>query len=145
MHAKECWLEFVKLVFDMSYNDGIADLITRIRNGYMAGLDSVQVLSSRMNISILSLLQEGGYIKSFNIVEGTFYYKVNLRYVNNRPAVNSLVRISKSGSRVYSSCKNIGFYYNGFSTVILSTSKGVITDKLARKYKVGGEVLFYVF
>lgn len=132
----------------MSYNDGVSDLVIRIKNAYLAALPCTIVRNSNMNIGILSVLKKNGYIADFSLI-GDFHIKVILKYVNEGSftvgAVSDIGRISKPGKRVYSSFKSLKKIYNGFGISILSTSQGIISDIYAREIKIGGEVLFYIF
>lgn len=130
----------------MSYNDGIADLITRIRNAYLAGRTKVLVRRSKINLKILQLLKDDGYLHNFEDNEYNPYTVIiKLRYKNSRPAVNDITRVSKPGRRVYTKIENLPRYYSGYATVILSTSQGVMPGYEAKEKNIGGEVLFYVF
>lgn len=130
----------------MSYNDGISDLLTRIRNGYLVGLLYVKVRKSKINSSILNVLKDEGYIVDFKEdSEKDNHINVLLRYKNGKPAINDLKRISKPGKRVYSSIKKMKKYYNGFATVVISCSRGILADYKASEINTGGEILFYVF
>jgi len=133
----------------MSITDPIADMLTRIRNGIMAGHMMVALPSSNMKISIAKILKEEGYISAFEVVDGkTEAFKVlrlRLKYVGERrekkPVITGLERISRPGRRVYTNKKEIPWVLSGIGIAILSTPKGVMTGKRARQLGVGGEIL----
>ena len=130
-------------------NDSIADLLTRIRNAQTARHDSVTVETSIMKKSIAQILLDEGYISAFEEVENGNKNKnlvITLKYVNkNQKVITGLKRISKPGRRIYASCEELPKVLNGLGIVIVSTSKGVMTDREARKLGIGGEVLAYVW
>ena len=129
--------------------DPIADYLTRIRNAYMAGKKVVEIPSSRMKESMTKILCEKGYILSYKFVEGEpcNTIKIALKYhpETKTPAIKKIERISRPGLRTYASADNLPKVLNGLGIAILSTSKGIITDKEARTLNVGGEVLCYVY
>ena len=130
-------------------NDSIADLLTRIRNAQTARHDTVSVETSIMKKSIAQILLDEGYIAAFDEVENGNKNKnlvITLKYVNkNQKVITGLKRISKPGRRIYASCEELPKVLNGLGIVIVSTSKGVMTDREARKLGIGGEVLAYVW
>ena len=129
-------------------NDSIADMLTRIRNAQTARHDSVSLETSIMKRSIAQILLDEGYIASFEEVENGKFTNlvINLKYVNkNQRVITGLKRISKPGRRIYASCEELPKVLGGLGIVIVSTSKGVITDREARKLGIGGEVLAYVW
>ncbi len=129
--------------------DPIADFLTRIRNAYRAGNRIVEIPSSKMKIAITKILCEKGYILSYKIVEGTPYntIKIALKYhpQTKVAAIKKIERISKPGLRKYTDVKDMPRVLNGLGIAILSTSKGIITDKEAKQLNVGGEVVCYVY
>jgi len=129
--------------------DPIADYLTRIRNAYMAGKKVVEVPSSNMKVALTKILFEKGYILSYKVVEGTPFntLKIALKYhpQTKTAAVKKIVRVSSPGLRRYADVKNMPRVLNGLGIAILSTSKGVITDKEAKELNVGGEVICYVY
>ena len=129
--------------------DPIADFLTRIRNAYRAGNRIVEIPSSKMKIAITKILCEKGYILSYKVVEGTPYntIKIALKYhpQTKVAAIKKIERISKPGLRKYTDVKDIPRVLNGLGIAILSTSKGIITDKEAKQLNVGGEVVCYVY
>jgi len=130
-------------------NDSIADMLTRIRNAQTARHESVTLETSIMKKSIAQILLDEGYISSFEEVENAGKNKnlvINLKYVNkNQKVITGLKRISKPGRRIYASCEELPKVLGGLGIVIVSTSKGVMTDREARKLGIGGEVLAYVW
>ncbi len=133
----------------MTMNDPIADMLTRIRNANTAKHDTVDVPASKMKISIAEILLKEGYIKSFEIEEvGSFKnIHITLKYGRdkNTKIITGLKRISKPGLRVYASKEELPRVLGGLGTAIISTNKGVLTDKEARKENVGGEVLAFIW
>ena len=129
--------------------DPIADFLTRIRNAYLAGKKVVEIPSSNMKVALTKILCEKGYILSYKVVEGTPFHtiKIALKYhpETKAPAVKSIVRVSTPGLRKYADVKNMPRVLNGLGIAVLSTSKGVITDKEAKDMNVGGEVICYVY
>ena len=129
-------------------NDSIADLLTRIRNAQTARHATVSVETSIMKKSIVQILLDEGYISSFEEVDNgkNKDIVITLKYVNkNQKVITGLKRISKPGRRIYASCAELPKVLNGLGIVIVSTSKGVMTDREARKLGIGGEVLAYVW
>ena len=129
-------------------NDSIADLLTRIRNAQTARHETVSVETSIMKKSIVQILLDEGYISSFEEVDNgkNKDIVITLKYVNkNQKVITGLKRISKPGRRIYASCEELPKVLGGLGIVIVSTSKGVITDREARKLGIGGEVLAYVW
>ena len=129
-------------------NDSIADLLTRIRNAQTARHETVSVETSIMKKSIVQILLDEGYISSFEEVDNgkNKDIVITLKYVNkNQKVITGLNRISKPGRRIYASCEELPKVLNGLGIVIVSTSKGVMTDREARKLGIGGEVLAYVW
>ena len=132
----------------MVVNDPIADMLTRIRNAQVAKHDSVTMPASNMKKSIAKLLQEEGYIKSYEFIDDGLQgeIKITLKYLDKKqPVIVGLKRISKPGLRVYASCEDLPKVLGGLGVAIISTSKGVMTDRMARKENLGGEVLCYVW
>ncbi|GFZ78292.1 30S ribosomal protein S8 [Rickettsiales bacterium] len=136
----------------MSYSDSFSDTVTRIRNGQMARLLQVDLVYSKMGLALLKILKDEGYIVDFEEIvvksKRNFSFKglrASLKYSGSDAAISKIVRISKPGRRVYSSVSKICGFRNGLGMIVLSTPKGVITDRAARKLGVGGEVLCGVF
>ena len=129
-------------------NDPIADMLTRIRNGLIARHDSVTMPASNMKKAIAKILLDEGYIKSVDYIDDGLQgqIKVTLKYIQGRESViKGLKRISKPGLRVYAKSDEIPKVLGGLGIAIVSTSKGVMTDKEARNAGVGGEVLAYIW
>lgn len=129
-------------------NDSIADMLTRIRNAQTAKHESVTLETSIMKKAIAEILLNEGYIASYEeSQDGKFKNLViNLKYVNkNQRVITGLKRVSKPGRRIYASCEELPKVLGGLGIVIVSTSKGVMTDREARKLGIGGEVLAYVW
>ena len=129
--------------------DPIADYLTRIRNAYSAGKKIVEIPSSKMKVELTRILCEKGYILSYKVVEGTPFntIKIALKYhpQTKTPAIKGIDRISKPGLRRYAGVDELPRGLNGLGVAILTTSKGVITDKEAKELGVGGEVICYVY
>ena len=133
----------------MTMSDPIADMLTRIRNANTAKHDTVDVPASKMKTAIADILYNEGYIKKYDIVEdGTFKtIHITLKYGadKNEKVISGLKRISKPGLRVYANSEEMPKVLGGLGIAIVSTNKGVVTDKEARKLGVGGEVLCFVW
>ncbi len=133
----------------MAISDPIADMLTRIRNANTAKHDTVDIPSSKMKKAIADILLSEGYVKSVEIVnDGKFdVIRITLKYGKdkNDKVLSGLRRISKPGLRIYADTDNLPKVLGGFGTAIISTNKGVITDKEARKLNVGGEVLAFIW
>lgn len=127
-------------------SDPISDMLTRIKNAYMAGKQDLLVPASKIKLSIAKLLKESGYLKSVEeIGDKKKELKITLSYKDNKPAMENIKRVSKPGRRIYKSSKEIPNVLSGYGTVILSTSKGIMTSKQARKENVGGEIICEVY
>lgn len=132
----------------MQITDTIADLLTRIRNASSAKHDTVEIPASNMKKSICQILVDEGYIKSFTVTEDgkQGVIKVALKYGPNKtPVITGLKRVSKPGLRIYSNVEDMPKVMKGLGIAIVSTSKGVMTDRQARKENVGGEVLAFIW
>ena len=131
----------------MQMSDVIADMLTRIRNASNAKHETVDIPASNMKKSIADILVKEGYIKGYNIVEDgkQGIIRVTLKYNGKDKAIKGLRRVSKPGLRIYASCEDMPRVMNGLGVAIVSTSKGVMTDKEARKNHIGGEVLAFVW
>ncbi len=131
----------------MTTSDPIADMLTRIRNAQMARHESLELPASRIKLDILRILKEEGYIKDFRVRrEGARrIVKVWLKYVDRKPMLSGLQRVSKPGRRVYVGKDEIPKVLNGMGVAVLSTSQGVLPDRQARRLGVGGEVLCFVW
>ena len=132
----------------MHITDPIADLLTRIRNASTAKHPSVDVPASNLKKAICQILVDEGYIKSVQLIEDTKQgtLRLTLKYQENgQPVIAGLRRVSKPGLRIYTNCEDMPRVMKGLGTAIISTSKGVMTDKAARAANVGGEVLAFVW
>ena len=132
----------------MQITDPIADMLTRIRNANSAKHETVDVPASKMKKAIAQILLEEGYIKNFQIMEGNTQgvIRITLKYLNNKEKViTGLRRVSKPGLRVYAGAEELPSVLRGMGIAIISTSKGIMTDKKAREAHVGGEVLAFVW
>ena len=132
----------------MQITDTIADLLTRIRNANTAQHATVDVPASNVKKAITQILVDEGYVKSFQIVEDgkQGIIRITLKYgASKSPVITGLRRVSKPGLRIYSSCEDMPKVRKGLGIAVVSTSKGIMTDKKARELNVGGEVLAFVW
>ena len=133
----------------MTHSDPIADMLTRIRSANTAKHDTVDVPASKIKLAIADILVEEGYIAKYDIVEdGNFKtIRITLKYGadKNEKIISGLKRISKPGLRVYASKENLPKVLGGLGIAIISTNKGIVTDKVARQLNVGGEVLAFIW
>ena len=131
----------------MQITDPIADMLTRIRNANSAKHETVDVPASNMKKAIAEILNNEGYIKSYQIIEDgkQGVIRIALKYVGKQKAITGIKRVSKPGLRVYANCADMPRVMNGLGIAIVSTSKGIMTDKAARKANIGGEVLAFVW
>ena len=132
----------------MQITDAIADLLTRIRNANTAKHDTVEVPASNIKKAIVQILLDEGYIKSFTVLEDgkQGVIKIALKYGEGKtPVITGVRRVAKPGLRIYSDVENMPKVMKGLGVAIISTSKGVMTDRQARKENVGGEVLAYIW
>ncbi|MBR2751581.1 MAG: 30S ribosomal protein S8 [Lachnospiraceae bacterium] len=131
----------------MQITDAIADMLTRIRNAGTAGHPTVMVPASNLKKAIAQILVDEGYIASFETMEDDKQgmIKITLKYAAKKHVISGIQRISKPGLRVYADKENLPKVLGGLGIAIISTSKGVMTDKKARKLGVGGEVMAYVW
>ncbi len=130
----------------MSMSDPIADMLTRIRNAQSVNKPEVVMPSSKLKVAIASVLKDEGYIDDFAVQtsEGKAQLNISLKYYAGRPVIETISRVSKPGLRVYRGSNDIPKVMNGLGVTIVSTSKGVMTDRKARAAGVGGEVLCVV-
>jgi small subunit ribosomal protein S8 len=130
----------------MSMSDPIADLLTRIRNAQMVAKTTVSVPSSKVKLAIVQVLKDEGYIDSFKVTteDGKSTLEITLKYYAGRPVIERIERVSRPGLRVYKGCEDIPNVMNGLGVAIVTTPRGVMTDRKARAVGVGGEVLCYV-
>lgn len=132
----------------MQITDSIADLLTRIRNANTAKHDTVDIPASNMKKSITQILVDEGYVKNFQVIEDgkQGIIRVTLKYGENKsPIISGLRRVSKPGLRIYSSCEDMPKVMKGLGIAVVSTSKGIMTDRKARKENIGGEVLAFIW
>ncbi|HEX2582024.1 MAG TPA: 30S ribosomal protein S8 [Dongiaceae bacterium] len=131
----------------MAMNDPLGDMLTRIRNGQMAGHDAVLTPASRLRENVLDVLKREGYIRGFSVSKERpgGEIRIELKYHEGHPVIREIARVSKPGRRVYSRIDDLARVYNGLGISILSTPKGVLSDTEARAEHVGGEVLCRVF
>ena len=131
----------------MQISDVIADMLTRIRNANDAKHETVDIPASNMKKAIAEILVNEGYIKGYQVIEDgkQGVIRVTLKYVGKQKVIHGLRRFSKPGLRIYSNCEDMPKVMNGLGIAIVSTSKGIMTDKQARKENVGGEVLAFVW
>ena len=132
----------------LTTNDPIADMLTRIRNANSAKHDTVDIPASNMKKAIAQILLDEGYIKNFQVINDgkQGIIKVSLKYGSGKsPVITGLRRVSKPGLRIYTSCEDMPKVMKGLGIAIMSTSKGIMTDREARKEHVGGEVLAFIW
>ena len=131
----------------MQMSDVIADMLTRIRNANDAKHESVEIPASNMKKAIADILVNEGYIKGYQIIDDNKQgiIKVTLKYVGKQKAITGLKRVSKPGLRIYASKEELPRVLKGLGIAIISTSKGIMTDKEARRQNVGGEVLAFIW
>ena len=133
----------------MQITDTIADMLTRIRNANSAKHDSVDIPASNMKKAIAQILVDEGYVKDYKVIEdgkqGVIRIALKYQGASRTPVLQGLRRVSKPGLRIYSSCEDMPRVMKGIGTAIVTTSKGVMTDKAARKLNVGGEVLAFIW
>lgn len=127
----------------MSMSDPIADMLTRIRNAQQVQKPVVVMPSSKLKTAIAKVLKDEGYIDGFaiNVVDGKPELNVELKYYAGKPVIDLIERVSKPGLRIYKSCDDLPTILNGLGVAIISTPKGVMTDRRARALRIGGEVL----
>ena len=130
----------------MSMSDPIADMLKRIRNAQLAEKASVSMPSSKVKVAIAAVLKDEGYVDEFAVAanDGKPTLEITLKYYAGRPVIERIERVSKPGLRIYKGCDDIPRVMNGLGVAIVSTPKGVMTDRKARASKVGGEVLCIV-
>ena len=132
----------------MAFNDSLSDMLARIKNAHKANKAFTSCYKSKLNMNVLSVLKDEGYIRDFPDVElrkGINNIKIDLKYYNGTPVIKRIKRISKPGIRVYSKINDLQKSYGGLGISILSTPKGVMSDQKARDNNVGGEILCEVF
>lgn len=132
---------------NVNVTDSIADMLTRIRNANKQKHQTVDIPCSRVKNEIANILLKEGYVNNVEIIENGIHktIRIELKYNAGKPVIQGLKRISKPGLRIYQESENIPRVLNGLGTVIVSTSKGIITDKEARKLNVGGEIMAFIW
>ena len=130
----------------MSMSDPVADMLTRIRNGQQVGKASIAMPASKKKVAVAQLLQDEGYIKGFSVVEDVSKstLSIDLKYFQGKPVIDMIQRVSRPGLRIYKGSKELPKVRGGLGVAIISTSKGLMTDRAARAAGHGGEVLAYV-
>lgn len=130
----------------MSMSDPIADMLTRIRNGQLAGHAKVSMPSSKVKASLAKVLVSEGYVSSFDVkdVDGKSVLSVDLKYYQGKPVIEMLKRVSRPGLRVYKNKDELPKVIGGLGVAVVSTSKGIMSDREARVQGVGGEIICYV-
>lgn len=130
----------------MSMSDPISDMLTRIRNAQMSEKVTVKMPSSKLKVAIAKVLQDEGYVDGFNIssIDGKPELEIGLKYYAGRPVIEKIQRVSRPGLRIYKACEDIPKVMDGLGVAIVSTSKGLMTDRKARANGIGGEVLCIV-
>ncbi|OBW93528.1 30S ribosomal protein S8 [Gallibacterium salpingitidis] len=129
----------------MSMQDPIADMLTRIRNGQAANKIAINMPSSKLKVAIANVLAEEGYIDSFKIIEGVKpELEITLKYFQGKPVVETIQRVSRPGLRIYKRKDELPKVLGGLGIAVVSTSKGVMTDRAARQAGLGGEIICYV-
>lgn len=132
----------------MQITDSIADLLTRIRNANTAKHDTVDIPASNMKKAIVQILVDEGYVKGFQVIDDgkQGIIRATLKYGEGKtPIISGLRRVSKPGLRIYSSCEDMPKVMKGLGIAVVSTSKGIMTDRKARQENVGGEVLAFIW
>jgi len=132
----------------MSMTDTLADMLTRIRNAHKAGHDRVEIPASKLKMGVAKVMKKEGFIKNYKLIQDKRQgiLRIYLKYnEDNKPLIRGLKKISKPGRRVYTGCDDIPPVRGGFGLMILSTSKGIVSDNEARAQKIGGEVLCQVW
>ena len=130
----------------MSMQDPIADMLTRIRNGQAANKVAINMPSSKLKVAIANVLAAEGYIESVKVLEGAKpELEITLKYFQGKPVVESIQRVSRPGLRIYKRKDELPKVMGGLGVAVISTSKGVMTNKEAADLKIGGEVLCYVY
>jgi len=130
----------------MSMSDPVADMLTRIRNGQRVEKSEVGMPASKLKVAIAQVLKDEGYIEGFNVVanDGKPELRIGLKYYAGRPVIEQLERVSRPGLRIYKGREDLPKVLNGLGVAIVSTPRGVMTDRKARASGVGGEVICYV-
>lgn len=130
----------------MSMSDPIADMLTRIRNGQLAGHPNVVMPSSKVKIAVAKVLEDEGYVSAYSVSEknGKSELLVDLKYFEGKPVIELLKRVSRPGLRVYKNKSELPKVIGGLGVAVISTSKGIMSDRNARNQGIGGEILCYI-
>jgi len=129
----------------MTMQDPISDMLTRIRNAQAAEHPQVSMPNSKLRVAIAGLLKQEGYVEDFSVAkEGHPALTIQLKYYRGKPVIDTIERVSKPGLRIYRNCQELPKVLGGLGVAVVSTSKGIMTDREARKLGLGGEVLFFV-
>ncbi|NCN44334.1 MAG: 30S ribosomal protein S8 [Piscirickettsiaceae bacterium CG_4_9_14_3_um_filter_43_564] len=130
----------------MSMSDPIADMLTRIRNGQIAGHTKVVMPSSKVKIAVAKVLEDEGYVSAYSVSEknGKSELSVDLKYFEGKPVIETLKRVSRPGLRVYKNKNELPKVIGGLGVAVISTSKGIMSDRNARSQGIGGEILCYI-
>ena len=132
----------------MAFNDSLSDMLARIKNAHKARKSITSCYRSNLNMNVLTVLKDEGYIRDFSQIEkkpGIHLFEIELKYYEGQPVISEIRRVSRPGRRVYYGIRDLPRVYNGLGIAILSTPRGVLSDNEARTAKVGGEVLCHVF
>ncbi len=132
----------------MTMSDPLGDMLTRIRNGQMAGKSTIDCPYSKLRANVCAVLKDEGFIREFKSVDGENNKKtlvIELKYADGRGVIRQIDRVSKPGCRIYSNVKSFPRFYNGLGVLVISTPQGVMPDYKARAANVGGEILCQVF
>jgi small subunit ribosomal protein S8 len=129
------------------HNHSVSDLVSRIKNGFLASKSKINAPYSKLNERILEILKSEGYILNYSrFNEGSkYFFDIHLKYYNSESVISDIFSVSKPGRRIYSPYNKISSVKNGLGTVVISTSKGLMTDYEARNNKIGGEILIKIF
>ena len=132
----------------MAFNDALSDMLARIKNAHKARKSFTSCYNSKLNLNVLTVLKDEGYIRDFKNVEvrkGISNIQIDLKYYNGTPVIKNIKRVSKPGLKIYVKKDEIPSYFSGMGVAIVSTSKGIMTGLEAKKLSLGGEVLFYIW
>ncbi|MXP51267.1 30S ribosomal protein S8 [Pantoea sp. SoEX] len=129
----------------MSMQDPIADMLTRIRNGQSSRKITIIMPSSKLKLAIAKVFKEEGYIKDFKVIgDKNFLLEISLKYFKNKPVLDKIDRVSRPGLRIYKKKNDLPKVIDGMGIAVISTSKGVMSDSMARNMKLGGEIICYI-
>ncbi len=130
----------------MSMSDPIADMLTRIRNGQIAGHSTVVMPASKVKVAVAKVLEDEGYVSAYSVSEknGKSELSVDLKYFEGKPVIEMLKRVSRPGLRVYKNKNELPKVIGGLGVAVVSTSKGIMSDRNARSQGIGGEIICYI-